>query len=279
MQDDQNNQFPPQNTPQTYPDGAQPTQNVEQPPVNPQPPVTPEQPINPQPPVNPQLESPKSKILPIIIILIIAIVAIAAAAIVIVINANNQGKAPEEENYSYSGQGDDNYDYRSDKEKENSKKVLAKCDSAQNCIENLDNGEGITVEQYNAAIGFDGTLDPEADNSEYNKTYIWEFSNGDKLLATFSSYGKADIEVNYNYAEHLNTAINLDGYDTIQSEIEHGVTYDEFKAALGNIDGLLTKRWGYNNDRDYIWIGSSAARYIKASVDEHNIVTFVSGIK
>ena len=54
---------------------------------------------------------------------------------------------------------------------------------------------GITVEQYNAAIGSDGTVDPDAYNSEYETTYIWEFSNGDKLSATFSEYSKVSIEV------------------------------------------------------------------------------------
>lgn len=268
MQDNQNNQFPPQNAFQPYTNGVQQTQNVAPPPINSQ----------PQPP-----EPKKSLNMGILIgAIAIVIVAIVIAILVVVLNTNKQENPPKQDNNSYSDQNtnnSDNNDYQTEKEKKNSEKVLAKCNSAQNCIENLDNNEGITVEQYNAAIGFEGVFDSDANYSEYSKTYTWEFSNGDKLSATFTTYSKITIEVDYNYSAHLNTAVNLDGYDDIQDEIEHGITYDEFKAALGNVDGILVKRWGYGDDRDYLWVGSSAARYLRASVDEHNIVTFVTGVK
>ncbi len=254
------------------------------PPTPPPATMTPVSPMAPTPiqnatPALPNQQKSQSH-LAIIMAGVFALIAIIATILVVVImNSNNEGSSNNEEYYSYSETTDEDYDYRTEQEKANSKKTLKKCDSALDCIQNLDNAMGITVEQYNAAIGSDGTVDPDAYNSEYETTYIWEFSNGDKLSATFSEYSKVSIEVKYNFSAHINTNVNLDGYDEVQDEVEHGITYDELKAALGGIDGLLTKRSGYYGDKGYLWVGSTAARYIKADVDENNIVTFVTGVK
>lgn len=223
---------------------------------------------------------------------ILGVVVIAAVVAIIIVNNNHNNAAKkdaetelanieiaeqfgedlmgddEEQSYGY-----DDYGYSSDSYIAN--KTLNKCSSAADCIANLDNSEGVTVEQYNQAIGFNGTLGPSS--SSYSKTYTWKFDNGDELKAKFSDYGKVDLEVDYEYSAHTSD-VNLDGYDTVADRIEDGISYAELKAALGGVEGLLTRRSSYDT-KEYLWVGSTAAKYIEASVNEKGLVTFVSGRK
>ena len=240
-------------------------------------------------------KSNKASIIALCIIL--GVLVIAAVVAIIIVNNNNEDarRAAEAEaanielakqfgedlpidnnEQSYSYDYDYSYNYGSDSTTNSAASTaLAKCSSAADCIQNLDNAEGTTVEQYNQAIGFSGTVDP--DSSSYSKTYIWKFDNGDELKATFSSYGKVDLEVDYEYSAHTSN-VNLNGYDTVSDRIEDGITYAELKAALGGVDGLLSRRSSYDT-KEYLWVGSTAARYIEATVNEKGLVTFVSGRK
>ena len=219
----------------------------------------------------------------IIVVAIVALAIIGGLVAFILLNNNN----------SNSNSGSSNTDNSSEtpapsgsvspeQENKNAGKTLSKCSSASDCINKLEISEGITVEQYNEAIGITGTVDEDAYNSEYSTTYIWKFSNGDKLKAQFSEYSKISISVDYDFSAHANMGANLDGYDTIKDKIESGITYDELKAAFG-VDGLRSERYGYNDSDSkagkYLWVGSSAASYIEANVDSHNIVTSVFGRK
>ena len=239
-------------------------------------------------------KSNKTSIIALCIIL--GVLVIAAVVAIIIVNNNHNDAAKKdaetelanielaeqfgedlpidnnEQSYSY----DYDYSYDSDSTTNSAASTtLAKCSSAADCIQNLDNAEGTTVEQYNQAIGFSGTVDP--DSSSYSKTYIWKFDNGDELKATFSSYGKVDLEVDYEYSAHTSN-VNLNGYDTVSDRIEDGITYAELKAALGGVDGLLSRRSSYDT-KEYLWVGSTTARYIEATVNEKGLVTFVSGRK
>lgn len=241
-------------------------------------------------------KSNKASIIALCIIL--GVVAIAGVVAIILINNNNNNAAKKDaetelanielaeqfgedlpidnNEQSYSYDYDYSYNYDSDSTTNSAASTaLAKCSSAADCIQNLDNAEGTTVEQYNQAIGFSGTVDP--DSSSYSKTYVWKFDNGDELKATFSSYGKVDLEVDYEYSAHTSN-VDLNGYDTISDRIEDGITYAELKAALGGVDGLLSRRSSYDT-KEYLWVGSTAARYIEATVNEKGLVTFVSGRK
>ena len=150
------------------------------------------------------------------------------------------------------------------------------CSSAEECINALSIDDDMTVEQYNKAIGFDGVLD-DGYQSEYTKTYVWKFSNGDELTAEFSSYGGVEIEVEYNRSAHAGNG-DIDGYSSIEDRIKGGVSYDELKAALGGKDGLLSAKSDYSTKR--IWIGSDSRRYIEARISNGtNQVTSVFGQK
>lgn len=243
-------------------------------------------------------KSNKASIIALCIIL--GVLVIAAVVAIIIVNNNNENarRAAEaeaanielakqfgedlpidddddEQGYSYDYNYGANSSANSSTNSSSSSATLAKCSSAADCIQNLDNSEGTTVEQYNQAIGFDGTLD--TDSSSYSKTYVWKFDNGDELKAKFSSYGEVDIEVDYEYSAHTSD-VNLNGYDTVSDRIEDGITYAELKAALGGVDGLLSRRSSYGT-KEYLWVGSTSARYLEATVNEKGLVTFVSGRK
>lgn len=241
-------------------------------------------------------KSNKASIIALCIILGVLVIAAVVAIIIVNNNHNDAAKKDAEtelanielaeqfgedlpidnNEQSYSYDYDYSYNYDSDSTANSATSTaLAKCSSAADCIQNLDNAEGTTVEQYNQAIGFSGTVDP--DSSSYSKTYIWKFDNGDELKATFSSYGKVDLEVDYEYSAHTSN-VDLNGYDTVSDRIEDGITYAELKAALGGVDGLLSRRSSYGT-KEYLWVGSTTARYIEATVNEKGLVTFVSGRK
>ncbi len=187
----------------------------------------------------------------------------------------------DDDNYDYDY---DDYDYRTDEEKENATKTLKKCSDAADCMKTLEIESGYTYEQYNAAIGFKGVKDTDAYESEYTKTYIWTFDNGDTIKAEFSDYSNIYLSAEYVKAKHTNSKVDIDGYEDVEDEIEDGtVTYDKLKKALGGVDGLITKRTLYYSDDaenvDYLWVTSTAEKYINASVNEDGIVEYVSGRK
>lgn len=195
----------------------------------------------------------------------------------------------DDDDYDYDSYDDDdydygNYDYRTDQEKANSKKTLEKCSDAADCMKKLEIEAGYTYEQYVDAIGMKGELDTNAYNSDYSKTYIWTFSNGDTIKAEFSDSSSIYLDAEYVKSKHTDSEVDLDGYDEVEDQIEDGtVTYKQLKKALGNVDGLITKRSLYygdtNENVDYLWVSSNSDKYISASVNEDGIVTFVSGRK
>ncbi|MBR6964927.1 hypothetical protein IKH83_01285 [Candidatus Saccharibacteria bacterium] len=201
--------------------------------------------------------------------------------------SNNQNNNPYDyknlfnfDNEEEEEEDDDDYDYSSlFPSNDNSNKQsssLGSCGSAEECINSLSIDDDMTVEQYNKAIGFDGVLD-DGYQSEYTKTYVWKFSNGDELTAEFSSYGGVEIEVEYNRSAHAGNG-DIDGYSSIEDRVKGGVSYDELKAALGGKDGLLSAKSDYSTKR--IWIGSDSRRYIEARISNStNQVTSVFGQK
>lgn len=256
----------------------------------------PEAPVTEAPVAAPAKKSNKAAIIATCCIL--GVVAIASTVAIILINNKNNEEAKkdaevelanielakqfgedlpiddyDEQGYEYSANPSTNPN--PDTNSSTSIKTSTKCSSAEECIMNLDNTEGTTVADYNQAIGFDGTLDSSA--STYSKTYVWKFSNGDKLTAKFSDYSDVDLEVDYEYSAHTSD-VNLNGYDTVSDRIEDGITYAELKAALGGVDGLLSRRSSYGT-KEYLWVGSTSTRYIEATVNEKGLVTFVSGRK
>lgn len=229
----------------------------------------------------------------------IGVALIGAIVAVVVINNNNKPKNAVDEltkslievakGTGYDDYDDDDFDYDAydkvyqkelEEEKANSTKTLTKCSSASDCMENIETGKGITVEQYNKAIGFSGKLD--SSSSEYSKTYVWTFSNGDKFTARFSDYSDIDIEAEYEKSAHTSTKVDLDGYDDLADKLEAGqLTYNELKRALGGVDGLMKTRYAYSDGTtsySYLWVGDTANKYLSAYVED-GIVTSVTGRK
>lgn len=202
--------------------------------------------------------------------------------------SNNQNNNPYDyknlfnfDNEEEEEEDDDDYDYSSlFPSNDNSNKQsssLGSCGSAEECINSLSIEDDMTVDQYNKAIGFDGVLDTDGYQSDYTKTYIWKFDNGDELTAAFSSYGGVEIKVEYNRSAHAGNG-NIEGYSSIEDRIKSGVSYDELKSALGGKDGLLTEKSEYSTKR--IWIGSDSRKYIEARISKDgNQVTSVFGQK
>ena len=242
----------------------------------------------------PAAKSNKAAIIVLCSILGVAIIATAVTLLIVNNNKNNntQGSTDTEtsnvernddDDRDYNDEDDYDYNYDDDDEDEDdnneskkSTKTLSSCSSAEECINKLDIDEGITVEQYNAAIGFDGVVDKDAYQSSYTTTYSWTFDNGDKLTAEFSSYGDIEIEVDYDYSAHTSN-VDLDGYDTVRDKIEDGITYEELKAAFGGVDGLLSAKNEYSTKR--LWVGSTSKKYIEARIDDDGMVTSVTGMK
>ncbi|MDO4759720.1 MAG: hypothetical protein Q4A33_00270 [Candidatus Saccharibacteria bacterium] len=187
----------------------------------------------------------------------------------------------DDDDYDYDD--DDDYDWKKyyddeddDDDVHYNPASLSSCSSAEECIEKLAI-KNVTVEQYNKAIGFEGTYNAARSKSGEWENYAWEFSNGDTLKALFYISSKtAEIEVDYDYSAHAGNG-NIDGYDTVKDRIESGISYNELKKALGGKDGLLSEKDTYSTKR--LWIDSDSRKYIEARIDEDGQVTSVFGAK
>lgn len=150
---------------------------------------------------------------------------------------------------------------------EKKNKIKAKC-SAIECIKKIsvDN----TVEEVNKIIGVDGVLTDE----KYN-FYEYDLGNDEKITLKFYSGSKSTIVADFDKNDIANKKVNLSNMTDLKSKVKSGITYDEFKAIIGNVDGVLIEKSSSTNR--YMWV-STKGGYLRASFrNSDNKCTIFSG--
>lgn len=155
-----------------------------------------------------------------------------------------------------------------DKKIQEKKKLKAKC-SAVECIKKLN--IDVTVEEANKIIGVDGKLTDE----KYN-FYEYDLGNNEKIILKYYSGDKATIEADFNQDDIANKKVDLSHVNDLKTKVQNGVTYDEFKAEIGNTDGILIEKSQFSNK--YLWV-STKGGYIKATFSlSNNKCTIFTGM-
>lgn len=155
-----------------------------------------------------------------------------------------------------------------DKKIQEKKKLKAKC-SAVECIKKLN--IDVTVEEANKIIGVDGKLTDE----KYN-FYEYDLGNDEKIILKYYSGDKATIEADFNQDDIANKKVDLSHVNDLKTKVQNGLTYDEFKAEIGNTDGILIEKSQFSNK--YLWV-STKGGYIKATFSlSNNKCTIFTGM-
>lgn len=152
----------------------------------------------------------------------------------------------------------------------------------QNVLENTKGNCGVmdcinqiepdnTVSEINSIIGFNGELIDE----KYNK-YYWELSDDTGIEVSYYSGSKGTIAVDVQKDLLKNNNVNFSRYDELKSEINGGITYDEFISYIGNEKGEIIEKSSLSTK--YMWVDKDG-NYLKASFSNStNKCTVVTGM-
>lgn len=142
---------------------------------------------------------------------------------------------------------------------EEKKEESGKNNKAYELIEKLEPTN--TIEEANKIVGTDATLTDE-------KYYIYEYDLGGDYKITlkyYSATGKtADIKLSYNKNDLKDSRVTLKNASDLKSKIQSGekISYDDFKEAVGGVDGTLTEKTNYT--KNYVWVNEKGG-YISAT--------------
>lgn len=146
-------------------------------------------------------------------------------------------------------------------------KIKAKC-SATECIKKIEPTN--TVEEVNKIIGVDGVLSDE----KYN-FYEYDLGNDEKITLKFYSSDKSTIVATFDENDVANKKVNLSKLQDLKAKVNSGITYDNFKKELGDVDGTLIEKSDSSNR--YLWKSTKGGN-VKASFrTRDNMCTFFSG--
>lgn len=142
------------------------------------------------------------------------------------------------------------------KEVEQSKETTKSKCRAVECIEKIEPEN--TVEQINEIIGFEGEL-----TDEKTKTYTWKITNDESIIAKFTSGDKGTITVDYKKDSIVaNKKVDLSKLTEVKKKVNAGISYDDFKKEVGDVDGVLIEKSEYS--RKYVWANGKGG-YVKAT--------------
>lgn len=128
-----------------------------------------------------------------------------------------------------------------------------------------------TVEEINKIIGKEGELEDEKYNS-----YYWELEDGVGIKASYYSGKTATIKLECSNDLLSNSKVDLSKTKDLKEEMsEKTLYYDDFKDALGKVDGVVTEKG--NSRKVYLWVDEKGG-YLSATFDEDNKCSFMSGV-
>lgn len=161
---------------------------------------------------------------------------------------------------------------KADSSTDNGSIVKSKC-SYYECLSKMSLGS--TLDELNDVIGFEAVegMTVSATTQQYN----YDFGNDKKITVTISNGKASDIEIEYDEKELKNKKVTLDNLSDVKAKINDGVSYDEFKKAVGNVDGTLIEIDDWSNR--YVWVAENGSSRVIASFDKKtNNLKFFNGL-
>ena len=141
------------------------------------------------------------------------------------------------------------------------------------CIKNIDVTD--SLETVNEKMGFDGSLDKEA---ESYKIYKWEVTKDSYVEIQFNNGGKSNIKIEFNKEKIADSKLDLSSFDEMRTIVQKGeMTYSKFCEMVGNVEGTLVEKSSFSNK--YLWYSASNNYLYGTFSASSNKCTFVSGLR
>lgn len=156
----------------------------------------------------------------------------------------------------------------SNQEKVEEKKLKAKC-SAIECIQKIEPEN--TVEEVNEIIGVDGVLT----NENYNY-YEYDLGNDEKITLKYYKGTTATIEADFDKKDIADKKVDLSNLNDLKPMVNAGITYDNFKKQIGNVDGVLVEK--SKTSVKYMWVSKKGGNVRASFRTSDNMCTFFTGL-
>lgn len=128
-----------------------------------------------------------------------------------------------------------------------------------------------TVDEITKIIG----INPETDES--GTKYTYKFSQDKNIVVNTMEDGKVVTVILDGYDEEdlANKKVTLDNLDEVDSKINDGITYEQFKKYVGGLEGTLVELGSWNK---YIWVAEDGDSNVTASFSSSDKLMFFNGI-
>lgn len=146
-------------------------------------------------------------------------------------------------------------------------KLKANC-SALECIKKIEPTN--TVEEVNKIVGVDGVLTDE----KYN-IYEYDLGNDEKITLKYYSGKKATIVADYEEDDLADKKVDLSKLQDLKAKVSSGISYDDFKKEIGNVDGTLVEKSDISNK--YVWVSKKGGSVKATFRTSDNLCSFFSG--
>ena len=157
-------------------------------------------------------------------------------------------------------------DYKQEKVEE--KKLKVKC-SAVECIQKITPEN--TVEEVNEIIGVDGVL-----KNENSREYEYDLGNDEKITLKFSSDNTSTIVADFNKNDVADKKVDLSNLEDLKPKVNAGITYDNFKKEIGDVDGVLVEK--SKTSVKYMWVSKKGGNVRASFRTSDNMCRFFTGI-
>ena len=168
----------------------------------------------------------------------------------------------------FTGCGNKELEKTDNNENKTEEKTNGKC-TAVECIKQI-NVEN-TVEEINNIIGINGELTDE----KYNK-YYWKLSENVGIEVAYYSSTKGTIKLDIDKSKITIKNVDFSKYNELKDKVKSGITYDEFKTYLGNIDGVIVEKSSYSTK--YTWASENGSYINGTFSNSSNKCTLLSGV-
>lgn len=131
-----------------------------------------------------------------------------------------------------------------------------------------------TIEELNEIVGFDATKLENTTGSTAEK-YEYDFGNEKLITVTLFNNKISTIKIEYDRKELKNKKVTLDNLSDIKARINDGINYEEFKKAVGGVEGTLIELSSWNK---YVWVAEDGSSNVTASFGKDGNLKFFNGL-
>lgn len=151
---------------------------------------------------------------------------------------------------------------------EEKSKMKGKC-TAVECMKQIEITN--TIEQINDITGVEGKLTDEA-----KKIYEYDLGDKDKITVEYGSKEVPTIKAEFARSKIADKNVDLSKSDELKAKVKTGINYEQFKAEIGNVEGVVVEKSDLNTK--YMWV-SKKGGYIRGNFrNKDNVCSFFTGM-